>query len=580
METRTEQTPSSRLYRRLSNLRWVVLSLGLLIVLLHQLLEGFVRRTGLPDWELIELVYGVLISISGWLILTWLRRSAGQTERVEHALTETLSELNQANQHQEILLQVSRRLAEAEDETSLVGIIIDIFLNETPAVACSLIRFDAQQRTLPLVYRRQGSPLLVDNQMAHFSAAEVSQKCQACSERWPQRIGACDLFTQPIAEPPAEKLHCLHLARGSQVYGTVGLCLHDTAYPDDQEQLLLEMMSNEMTMALESHALRSREMTMLNRLQKARRLSNLHDELAAALTDTVKALEVTGGLLLLIDETTFELQVLAEAGQQLGDSLELVKGLAGGANQAETPFVIGDLEQGTGSEGISLLIAPLRVGEKALGSLILWDAQLDAFTQRRTQLVATVAGQAALLIENHRLYLRGEHQAALSERARLSREIHDGLAQTLGYLKLRTAQISSWHEHGEEQLVETGLSEVQQLLGEAYVDTREAIDGLRLSTQMSDLRVWVHEIVAEFESLSNIPVNVAPVPDVIIAPEVHIQLQRIVQETFSNIRKHADATRVWLEWLRGDYWLTLHIRDNGCGFDLDDAPNCWMPISR
>jgi len=332
------------------------------------------------------------------------------------------------------------------------------------------------------------------------------------------------------------------------------------------------MMSNEMTMALESHALRSREMAMLNRLQKARRLSDLHDELADALTGIVEALEVSGGVLFLVDETSSELQVQAEAGQQLGNSLDLVKGLAGGAGQAETPLVIGDLEQGGGSEELSLLIAPLRVGEQALGSLVLWDTQLDAFTHRRTQLVATVAGQAALLIENHRLYLRGEHQAALSERARLAREIHDGLAQTLGYLKLRTAQINSWHEHGEEQLVKTGLDEVQRLLGEAYIDTREAIDGLRLATQLSDLRVWIHEIVAEFEALSHIQVTVAPIPDAAISPEVHVQLQRIVQETLSNIRKHADATRVWLELREGDYWLTLHIRDNGCGFDLDDVP--------
>jgi two-component system nitrate/nitrite sensor histidine kinase NarX len=150
------------------------------------------------------------------------------------------------------------------------------------------------------------------------------------------------------------------------------------------------------------------------------------------------------------------------------------------------------------------------------------------------------------------------------------------LAQTLGYLKLRTAQINKRLEYGEDSQVKSGLAEVQQLLGEAYVNTREAIDGLRLTAQECDLQAWVDEIVSEFEALSAIPVSVMPAPDVSLSPEVHVQLQRIVQESFSNIRKHADATRACLEWWQDDYWLTLHIQDNGCGFDLNDIP----PVER
>jgi two-component system nitrate/nitrite sensor histidine kinase NarX len=246
--------------------------------------------------------------------------------------------------------------------------------------------------------------------------------------------------------------------------------------------------------------------------------------------------------------------------------------LAEGAGQAETPFVISDLAQDNGSEALSLLIAPLRVGERNLGSLILWTIQPDTFTQRQAQLVTTVAGQTALLIENHRLYLRSEHRIVLEERARLAREIHDGLAQTLGYLKLRAAQLDNWLEYGDDRQVKIGLDQLQQLLGEAYANTREAIDGLRLTSPESDLQAWINEIASEFEALSGVPVSVSSAPEVSLLPEVQVQLQRIVQEAFSNIRKHADATRAWLEWRQDDYWLTLLIKDNGCGFDLNDIP--------
>lgn len=552
-------------------MRWLVLSFGLCVVMLHQFLEGIIRRSLFASWELIEVAYGILVSVSAWLIITWLRRSVGQANSAEQALNQTLVELNQANERLEFLLQVNHRLSQAEDDTALVDIIVDLFMSVAPAEVCSLIRFDAQQRTLPVVYRRQGDLLVVDNQMDHLSVDEVLQRCEICKQREPGGASACAVIELPPEDAAAyQKIHCLQLARGSELYGMLSLYLQDPAYPNDQEQQLLEMIANEITMALESHTLRSRELTMLNRLQQARRLSNLHEELATALTGTVEALEVAGGALFLTDNGTHDLQLQAEAGQPLEDNLDLVEGLASGASHAETPLVINDIGRDNGAKGLSLLIAPLRAEERALGSLVLWDTKHDVFTSRRTQLVATVAGQAALLIENHQLYLHGEHRAVLAERARLAREIHDGLAQTLGYLKLRISQINTRFKQGQDQQAMSSLDEVQQMLSEAYIDTREAIDGLSLTAQTSNLQAWIHEIVNEFEVLSGIPVTVGPVPDVSLTPEVHVQLQRIVQETFSNIRKHADATRAWLNWQQDDCSLTLQIRDNGCGFDLDD----------
>jgi len=565
-------TPSNPLYQHLSGLRWLALAFGLIVVMLHQFLEGIVRSYALPRWEQIEIVYGILISLVTWSVLTWLRRSVWQTETAKHALDQTLAELNQANQHLEFILQVNRRLTEAEDDTSLVEIIVNLFMDVAPTAACSLIRFDSRGRSLPAVYRGENNPIVVDKQMAHLSKDEVRQQCEECAQKWSDGKNSCALFAPSVDGSAVQKMHCLQLVRGSRVYGTVSLYLNDPSYPNDQDRLLLEMMVNEITLAMESHALRAREMAMLNRLQEARRMSNLNDGLAGTLTGTVEAMRVAGGALFLVNESTSELHLQTEAGRLLGDSLYLIKGLAEGAGQAETPFVISDLAQDNGSEALSLLIAPLRVGERNLGSLILWTIQPDTFTQRQAQLVTTVAGQTALLIENHRLYLRSEHRIVLEERARLAREIHDGLAQTLGYLKLRAAQLDNWLEYGDDRQVKIGLDQLQQLLGEAYANTREAIDGLRLTSPESDLQAWINEIASEFEALSGVPVSVSSAPEVSLLPEVQVQLQRIVQEAFSNIRKHADATRAWLEWRQDDYWLTLLIKDNGCGFDLNDIP--------
>jgi two-component system nitrate/nitrite sensor histidine kinase NarX len=218
------------------------------------------------------------------------------------------------------------------------------------------------------------------------------------------------------------------------------------------------------------------------------------------------------------------------------------------------------------------MIAPLRTNHQMTGSLVLWADRADCFTRRRTQLISILAGQAALLLENQHLYRQGEYRVALAERARLAREIHDGLAQTLGYLKLRSAQISGWLQNRETERAETGLEEIRHFLHEAYVDAREAIDGLRLQSGLTNTAAWVDEIAAEFEALSGIPVDTAVPPAIDLPPEIQIQLQRIIQEAFSNIRKHAQATRAWLIWQLEADWLTLQIQDDGRGFDPDDIP--------
>lgn len=319
----------------------------------------------------------------------------------------------------------------------------------------------------------------------------------------------------------------------------------------------------------ETGASRSRELTMLSRVQGIRKQAHLQDELAGVLADTVTALEADGGVLLMADRETAVTQIQAEVGRPLGNGLALVKGLAAGAKEADSPIIIQELEAAVEMEARSLLIAPMQIREKKLGSLVLWSAVPGLFDKRQAQLVATVAGQAALLIENQRLSIYGEYQATLAERARLSREIHDGLAQTISYLKLQVSQITDWMENGEVEQAVTGLTQVRQRLTESYIVTRKAIDGLRLNAKANDLPTWVKEIATAFEATSNIPVVVTLPPEIKLAPEMQIQIRRIVQEALNNIHKHADATRAWLVGQLDDGWLTLKISDNGHGFDLD-----------
>lgn len=563
--------------RRINRFRWGVPVLAFFLVLTHQLIEHTLL-IHLPRWQHFAtqmVFYGLVGPGLAWWALTSLRKSVRETEKAEQALQNAHRDLHEANQRLEFLIQINRRLAEVEDEEALAEIMLELTLEMVPALGCSLVRFDERKKPLPPIHKGDMSVEAFDAWSAHIASPETRQACQHCTSLESMDPQTCPLLNAIPESETGKKMYCLELTRGSRTYGVLNIYLADPNHPKAREEDLLKSMANEISLALESVRLRSRDLTTLYRLQHARQTKNLHIELTEMLTHVVEALQVDGGVLFLPDENNADLKLLAEAGQSLGSALGLVQGVANGAYQTHTPFVISDLaqEEGENIDLRSLLVAPLRTEEELLGCLVLWSAEPNLFSRRQVRLVATVAAQAALLIENHKLYLQAEQKAALAERARLAREIHDGLSQTLGYLKLRISQIMGWIENREIQRAATALGGVRELINESYLDAREAIDGLRIKPGEGAHDGWLDQVLAHFRKLSNIPIETTASSEIRLPPEVELQILRIVQEALGNIRKHSDATRARIVWRLDNMWLTLSISDNGRGFDPNDVPD-------
>lgn len=161
----------------------------------------------------------------------------------------------------------------------------------------------------------------------------------------------------------------------------------------------------------------------------------------------------------------------------------------------------------------------------------------------------------------------------MEERARLAREIHDGLAQTLGFLKLKMAQMKSYAEQGDYDRLTEIIPVCHDTLADAYQEVRQAIDGLRIGSNGSGLESWLRQTVAEIQENSGFEIQICdPVDDVNLPPEVHAQLIRIVQEALNNIRKHSGAKQAWVSCYEADGDLILEVRDDGKGFDVEDVP--------
>ena len=216
---------------------------------------------------------------------------------------------------------------------------------------------------------------------------------------------------------------------------------------------------------------------------------------------------------------------------------------------------------------------PLMVQERPIGWLCLHHSQPKAYARHHVTLAQTIANQAATAIENARLYGQARRLAALEERQRLARELHDSVSQVLYGVGLgaRTARVlldravvapefkSSLVEPLDYilSLAEAGLAEMRALIFELRPDSLER-EGLvaALSRQAAALRAR-HKLEVHTEFCD----------EPILSFEVKEALYRIAQESLNNAVKHAQASRVDIHLKEDDGAVVLQVRDDGIGFD-------------
>lgn len=160
------------------------------------------------------------------------------------------------------------------------------------------------------------------------------------------------------------------------------------------------------------------------------------------------------------------------------------------------------------------------------------------------------------------------------ERQRLSRELHDGLGQTLVAIKLRLESIPL-EKLGEEKKT---IEMVKQMFNQTIEETRRISNNLMPAalTEFS-LAVVLRNLCNEFESNSGITISlvVGVLPDS-LDMLTKTYAYRIAQEALTNIVKHSSATRAVVSVFSDILKLYLHVEDNGVGFNpsrLSDAGN-------
>lgn len=241
-------------------------------------------------------------------------------------------------------------------------------------------------------------------------------------------------------------------------------------------------------------------------------------------------------------------------------------------------------ENGTASGGGCPLVVPgtqriaadLAIGGERVGEVCVSVAESRQFGEEDMRLLSAMADLAAIEVEKGRLMERDRLAAVLEERERLAREMHDSLAQVLGYLHLRTESARVSLSAGDVDKAEGVLAETSSVAHEAYVDVREAILGLReaVSKRRGGFVDALRDYTAKFSQQAGIPARLETNGSgtLLLAPEAEVQLMRVVQEALTNVRKHAGARQVQVSLQQQD-GLRITIEDDGKGFDAAALDN-------
>ena len=217
---------------------------------------------------------------------------------------------------------------------------------------------------------------------------------------------------------------------------------------------------------------------------------------------------------------------------------------------------------------------PMRHKGKVMGVYNLFMGADAALPEDIRYLFNSISEHLGMALENSRLTRENMRISLMNERTMLANQIHDSLAQTLAYAKMRLSVLNEAMADGDEGKSNRYLSEVEEAVDMAYSELRNLITQFRDRIDPRGLVPALQEMAASFSKKANADVDFLNVAqDVVMSPDEEIQVYHIIQESLYNICKHARARHVVVTLdLRGDHYV-VNVADDGVGLQQSATSN-------
>jgi len=221
----------------------------------------------------------------------------------------------------------------------------------------------------------------------------------------------------------------------------------------------------------------------------------------------------------------------------------------------------------------SMVVVPLRYQGRILGTYNLFLATPGTIPEEVALLFGSIGEHLGMALENARLERENLRMTLTRERQLMANEVHDSLAQTLAYIKMRLAVAQESLAAGERDRTGKYLGDIRQALDTAYGDLRELLGQFRSRMDPLGLVPALERLPETFADRTGIALQFAnEVPDLALTADQEVQVYHIVQEALANVTRHSGARRARLALReRGDE-IEVTVEDDGLGFFAPGGP--------
>jgi signal transduction histidine kinase len=529
---------------------WLGFAVPLLLVGAIGITLAYIYRAPVP-LPVFVAAYAVLI-LAVAILMVMLRR--------------TQARVSECTRRLEAIQRLTAALNESGDLEEGIVRVLDTVLELTHAAAVRLWLANPGTRTLTFRLHRGLFPEIFDEPQARFD--DVPSGRAASSK---QVVRLADLQELPAL-----------IAKGFVEFASVPVCANDhlvgvldiaARHRGELDGAVLQMLtSSGPSIALA--ILNAERLSVAERqAAEARRLWQAGMDVASAadyvqtlcaITDQARELirGEASGLCLWDDQNQ---SWMLQSGSGVRDAYDAgVKRIFTSAQTAECPIICPQYCR-------SHLDVPVQREGRLVGCLCVATKTDREFSAHERELLVDMANQAGIAIERTRREGQVGERAVVAERERLAREMHDTLAQLLGFVSFKTQATREFLAQGRLDRAQQQLDQLMTISKDLYADTRELILGLNSETGPDRALVpALADYVRHFDQLSGITTTLEPdgIEGVRLAPLVEVQLIRVVQEALSNVRKHAQAAHAKVRFERVGESARVSIEDDGQGFDL------------
>jgi signal transduction histidine kinase len=526
------------------------------VVLLHQLVVVPLGGERYQFWAQL-LFYSILGPLATFVTLNWIATEVRLREQAQEELARLFDQLRSSHELLTAIQQVTEQFAAATDLEAALSAASRGIRDVTGAMAVAVLVGPTELGVT------SGVGLTPEYERDALERDRALRVLQPLGER--SRIADRDGWVLTVP-----------LTWGGKLEGS--LHAYYAADPDDRQREAFSILASEFSAAAEATRSRARDLMTLFDVDRSIRaegnLERLLHTLLAQMMSRVEAL--TGGVYLFDEGNLLQLRSAEGVPQEAGKlPVRLGEGLVGRSAQSREPSIVSRLSVADRADGGPLLAqagsavtTPVYAEEGLLGVVVLTHSDPDHFDAANLPLLGLLANQVSLAVRNANAYLHSEELAIAEERARIAREIHDGVAQSLAFAALKLDLVARLLKRDVAKAT-IELDAAKDTVRETIKEVRRSIFALRpIDLERHGFVETVRRYAIDFGQQNDVHVRLelGELPELGIKSEA--VLFRIFQEAMNNVAKHAAARTVDVRvGADGGRMAFISVEDDGRGFD-------------